>query len=347
MQAWLQAMQMLIFRRSRALAMISGSARNGRAIDTKSASPAASASSASATVLIRFDAITGTCDRFRDRPRPRTPRPVRHQRLNGRHPRLVPAHADVDRVDRAVGSERSRELDDLVRGRAAVDERSPGHPEHDRLPRTAGLPHRGRHRQREPHPPLQIPTPLVVAQVRRRRQELVDQVPLRAHDLDAVEPELAGAPGAPREILDRLQHLLAGQRPRLAPAVARVHGRGRHRGQPERRLVRVSAGVEQLEQHEPAGIVDRRRDPRELAGIRRLVDEAVVAPAGADPADRRPAGDDQPRSTPGPLPVERGESRPVVGETLEPEVHRAHHDPVGQRQRADLARPPHVLEHAL
>ena len=60
MQAWLQAMQMLRFRGSRDFAMISGSARNGRAIDTKSASPPASTSSASATVFMRFDAITGT-----------------------------------------------------------------------------------------------------------------------------------------------------------------------------------------------------------------------------------------------------------------------------------------------
>ena len=61
-QAWLQAMQVLISsaRPAAALATNSGSASSGRAIDTRSASPAARISSASSGVLIRFDAQTGT-----------------------------------------------------------------------------------------------------------------------------------------------------------------------------------------------------------------------------------------------------------------------------------------------
>ena len=55
----------------------------------------------------------GDIDGFADRSRPRTPRSVRHQRLDGWHSGLVPAHAHVDRVDRAGERQRSRELDRL------------------------------------------------------------------------------------------------------------------------------------------------------------------------------------------------------------------------------------------
>ena len=61
-QAWLQAMQVLISsaRPAAALATKSGSASSGRAIETRSASPAARIDSASSGVLIRFEAQTGT-----------------------------------------------------------------------------------------------------------------------------------------------------------------------------------------------------------------------------------------------------------------------------------------------
>ncbi len=64
-QAWLQAMQVLISssRPVSALRTQSGSARNGRAIETRSASPRASTSSATCGMLIRFEVTTGmpTC----------------------------------------------------------------------------------------------------------------------------------------------------------------------------------------------------------------------------------------------------------------------------------------------
>ncbi len=61
-QAWLQAMQVLMLaaRPAAALRTNSGSASNGRAIDTKSASPAASTASATSGVLMRLLAQTGS-----------------------------------------------------------------------------------------------------------------------------------------------------------------------------------------------------------------------------------------------------------------------------------------------
>ncbi len=60
--AWLQAMHVLISsaRASAALRTNSGSASNGRAIDTMSASPSARTASATSGVLIRLVATTGT-----------------------------------------------------------------------------------------------------------------------------------------------------------------------------------------------------------------------------------------------------------------------------------------------
>ena len=61
-QAWLQAMQVLISsaRPSMAFCTKNASASSGRAIDTKSASPAARIDSAISGLLIRLDAQTGT-----------------------------------------------------------------------------------------------------------------------------------------------------------------------------------------------------------------------------------------------------------------------------------------------
>ena len=60
-QAWLQAMQVLISsaRPAAALLTSSGSARNGRAIETMSASPSASTFSATSGELMRFVVQTG------------------------------------------------------------------------------------------------------------------------------------------------------------------------------------------------------------------------------------------------------------------------------------------------
>ncbi len=60
-QAWLQPMQVLISsaRPAAALATKSGSARNGRAIETRSACPSARIRSATSGVLIRLEAHTG------------------------------------------------------------------------------------------------------------------------------------------------------------------------------------------------------------------------------------------------------------------------------------------------
>src|SRR5450830_838382 len=69
-QAWLQPIQVLIssLRPEAALATKYGSAKNGRAIDTRSQSPRSRMAFASCGILMRFEATTGMLTSRRSRP---------------------------------------------------------------------------------------------------------------------------------------------------------------------------------------------------------------------------------------------------------------------------------------
>ena len=132
-QAWLQAMQVLISsaRPAAALATKSGSASSGRAIETRSASPAARIDSASSGVLIRLDAHTGTdtsafSRAVADRQAPR-----------GTWVMIVGTRAScqpmpVLKAVTPASSQQVRELDDLVPGLAALDQVEQRDPVDDR-----------------------------------------------------------------------------------------------------------------------------------------------------------------------------------------------------------------------
>ena len=190
-QAWLQAMQVLISsaRPAAALSTKSASARNGRAIETRSASPAARIDSASSGVLIRLDAH----DRHRHlglaAGRSPTPGAARDLGDDRRHPRLVPADAGVEDGDAGL-LEQVGELDDLVPGLAALDQVEQRDPVDDREVGADQLAGPAHHLDREPHPVARRPAPLVGAVVGAGGEELVDQVALGAHDLDGVVPGL-------------------------------------------------------------------------------------------------------------------------------------------------------------
>ena len=121
--AWLQPMQVLISsaRPAAALRTNSGSARNGRAIDTMSASPRASTASPVAGSLMRLVVISGMPHLALHPPRDPRERGARHHRRDRRDARLVPADAGVD-DRRARRLDRLGERDDLVPRAAAFDE---------------------------------------------------------------------------------------------------------------------------------------------------------------------------------------------------------------------------------
>ena len=170
-QAWLQAMQVLISsaRSSSALATKSGSARNGRAIDTMSAWPAAMISSASSGVLIRLDAHTGTSTTS-------VSRAVTHAHAaRGTWVMIVGTRAScqpmpVLKTVTPASSSLPRQLDDLVPGLAALDEVEQRDPVDDRealADRLARAPH---DLDREAHPVARAAAPPVGAVVGARRR---------------------------------------------------------------------------------------------------------------------------------------------------------------------------------
>src|SRR6185503_3728576 len=114
----------------------------------------------------------------------------------------------VDEVDAVVG-EPARDLKvvvEILPARvAAVLEREP---HADGEPRPGPRTDRARHLADQPGAPGEIAAPAVVARVHRPRQELREQITVRAVQLDAVEPGELAAPRRRRELLDRARDVI-------------------------------------------------------------------------------------------------------------------------------------------
>ena len=192
-QAWLQAMQVLISsaRPAAALATKSGSASSGRAIETRSASPAARIASASSGVLIRFEAQTGTDTSALSRA------VAERQAPGGTWVMIVGTRASCQPMPvlstvTPASSSRCARSSDLVPGLAALDQVEQRDPVDDREVLADQLPGPAHDLDREAHPLLGGAAPRVGAVVGAGGEELVDQVALGAHDLDRVVARLRG-----------------------------------------------------------------------------------------------------------------------------------------------------------
>ena len=136
-------------------------------------------------VLMRFDATTGTRSA-------RLTRPVAERNAaRGTLVAMVGIRASCQPMP-VLSSvmpacfERLRDCDRLVHRVAALDEVEQRQPEHDDERGPAGGAHRADDLDGEAHPAVDRAAPSVVAPIHPPRQELVDQVALAAHDLDAV-----------------------------------------------------------------------------------------------------------------------------------------------------------------
>ena len=246
-----------------ALATIAASARNGRAIETKSALPAASTSSAAARLLMRLLAITGTSPTARfTAAANRTQTAGRHELLYRRYRRLVPADADVERVD-AVGCQRGREAQRLVLRGGIRHQVGAGDAEDHRKVAAGGGSDLAQHRARKVHPPFEVAAPEIIPTIGQRREKLVQQVAFRRHDLDGVESELARAERAAGEVADRLADLRLVQRVRRVRGEARRDRRRRDGLKSERGEKRVSSRRERAARRCARRLRARRRPPRE------------------------------------------------------------------------------------
>jgi hypothetical protein len=103
-------------------------------------------------------------------------------------------------------------------------------------------------------------------------------------------------------------------------------------------VLAVAAGVQNLQADASAGFVHRARD--------RLVPVAILSRGHfrrmraqvARVVGREPAGHDERRAAGGALGIERGQPLDAIGQLLQPGMHRAHHDAVGQGDEAQVER---------
>src|SRR5260221_1911926 len=99
--------------------------------------------------------------------------------------------------------QRLSKRDCLVDVPAAVSPVGAGYAHRNRTISREGGAHRVKDFERKPHAVLQAATILIVAPVGERRQELVQQIAVRAVELDGMDSEPGGAPGRCNEGLSR------------------------------------------------------------------------------------------------------------------------------------------------
>ena len=268
---------------------------------------------------------------------PEVPDVAEQRRLLGRHVahvRRAHAHRQVHVVDQLahVGEQRGQPLHGQARLLPTVG-RQPD-PDHELRSARADLPHDARD-DREPAVERLGAGPAV----RRRRQELREQVAVRGVQLDDLEPGLGGVERRAAEALDDRVELPGAQRPRPRRLARRAHRRRRHRVEPLLGAGRLAAEVHQLAGRHGALGADRLRPrghPRHRLGAPRL---------GRDPApprglrrDHRAADREHRRAAgrpPAPVLGVFGQRQPVLEDPAA--VGRAH-EPVAQREIPEIER---------
>lgn len=233
-----------------------------------------------------------------------------------------------------AGLYRARLGGNLLGRQAALHQIDRGNAEDHQEIATGPLTHGDHDLAREPQPVIQAAAPGVVAVVGAGRGELVDEVALAPHDLDAV---VAGLPrqSSRRSIVgDGAQDVRLGHAPRCIG----IDGRG-NRGWPHRALdFRVAPRMQDLQGDLAAGRMHGVRDRPVLGNMLNSVEDGCSRLHQPFIVGREAARDDEPGAAPGPLDVEARDAfdRPI--ERLQPRVHGAHDDAVGEADEAEVER---------
>ena len=258
-------------------------------------------------------------------------RAARHAGRNGGDARFVPTDAGVDQR-RAGRLDRLRLGDDLVPRQAVVHQINHRQAIDKNEIGPAGLADAPHDFDGEPAASRRIAPPGVVAPVGPRRCELVDQVALGAHDLDAVIARVPGQPGAVDERGDLSADPEGAERTRREW----VDGRLQPRGCDLQRVVAIPSGVQQL-QADPAAMC--MHGPRHLPVLGDFPRPAELAAERLEPAGDvggEPAGHDEADAACGAF----GEICRQLGKirraVFQAGVHRAHQHPVGQRAETEV-----------
>lgn len=260
-------------------------------------------------------------------------RAARHGGGDGGDAGLVPADAGVD--DRGSGGlDGLGEGDHLVEGGAAGHQVQHGQPVDEDEVLADGLAHPADDLDGEAHAVLVRAAPAVGAVVGAGGDELVDEVALGAHDLDAVVSGLAGEAGGAHVVVDGALDLGVGQ---FARHVRADRGLERARGD-QVGVVGVAAEVQDLQGDAAALAVHGVGDDPVPLGLRLGGELGAAVVRAALVVGGYASGDDQAHSAAGPGGVEGGHAlEPALG-LFQADVHGAHQDPVGQRGEAQVER---------
>jgi hypothetical protein len=201
-------------------------------------------------------------------------------------------------------------------------------------------PDRADHLAGEARATAPVAAPEVSPPVRLRPEKCIDQIAVRAVDLDAVEPQPQRQRRGPREGIDNVGDLPLGHRPRRLPRP----------GQRAARFRRSQAGHVGVRRQSRPPIATGVPELREDASTRRVHRLDDRGPAGRSVAvePRHPGigcgrgvrhigalGDDQPDARRGPPAAIVRDHRVRTAVGAEIARHRRHHDPVRQGKRPD------------
>ena len=258
---------------------------------------------------------------------------ARHGVRDGRDARFVPAHAGIEDIG-AGGLDPAREQHDFIARQAAFDQVEHRDAVLQDEVRAAALAHATHDLDRKAHAVLDRPAPFIAALVGAQAQELRDQVAFGAHDLDPVVARLLPEQRAAREVLDGLLDFGAGEFARRDRVDRCFDRRGRDRA----RALAVATAVQQLQQDPAARVVHGLHDGAVAVAVLRVHHRLAVRSEAALDIGRERAGDHQRDAAARALGEERGEPPRALLHPLQPGVHRAHQDAVGERQVGDFQR---------
>ena len=258
---------------------------------------------------------------------------ARHAGGDRGHTRLVPADAGVQQRGARFHDGPSQR--DHFRPAAAVGNQvEHRQPVDDDEVRANGLAHPLHDLDRQPHPVLVRAAPGIGALVGVRDEELVDQVALAAHHLDAVVAGLARQRGAADERADLTLHASRRQFARRKRRDRTLDARRRH----AERVIAIAARVQDLQCDAPAlgvhGIGDLAVAPGRRRGGQRARER--LGPAGD--VGREAAGHDQAHAAARALGQILSQCGEMLAAVFEPGVHAAHQHAVGQGGEAQVER---------
>ena len=258
---------------------------------------------------------------------------ARHRGGDGGNARFVPADAGVDQGG-AGRFDGPGERDHFVPARAFIDQVEHGQAVDDDEAGTDGGTDGLDGLDGEAHAVGKRAAPFVGALVGAAAQELVDQVALGTHHLDAVIAGLLRQCGAAGEVGNGLVNIGLAERNRLEGIDRCLHGAGRHRLE----LVAVAAGMQDLQGDLAVGGVDGIGDDPVAGGVCFRGEHLAAGKSQPLFVGGDAAGDDQADAATGALGVKGGHTVIAVRQLFQPGMHGAHQHTVFQGGEAEIKR---------